>query len=85
MVHVGLSTARLAVLATAYIPLKPVLLHRGPLNTLLGSLGSGRSGPASRLVHLEAGSKEANLMSFSGSLFGHLILIKHVRLNLKSI
>ena len=60
----------------------PVRVHCGPPSTLPYSLVGVWSRPAGRLVHLQALGKEANLMILSGSLFGHLILIMHVRLNL---
>lgn len=82
LIHVGLSTPRCRVLNTCCTSQLPVRIHGGSLSTLPYSLVSCWTSPARRLVHLQALGEEANLIGLSGSLFGHLILIMHVRLNL---
>jgi len=82
LIHVSFSTLICRVRNTNGFSKLPLLVRCGPLYTLLCSLVGGWTGSACRLVHLEALGKEANLLVLSGSLFGHLILILHGRLNL---
>ena len=83
LIHVSFTTPNCRVLVTYCLSQLPLWIHCCPLNILQYSLLSILSGPAGRLVHLKALGEKANLMRLSGSLFGHLILIMHVRLNLK--